>query len=427
MIREWLEVVPPWFLGAWLFAVGLVLGSFLNVVVHRLPRGQSVVTPRSRCPSCERRIPWHENIPVVSWVLLRGRCAGCGVRISPRYVAVELLTALLVLAAFWRFGLTAALPVGILVIVLVLALVFIDWEHLLLPDAITLPATFVGLCLSWVSPFAEPAQALLGVLLGAFVIEALNLAYKLWRGHDGMGAGDTKMMMMLGAFLGWRLGLFSLVAGSVVGVIIGVPAVALVRRWTAAGRDDGERADGAGAPAPSEVAATRASPLHDLVPRTPEDAILPLVFVAAALSFVSPHVTPEAALAGLLAGTVAAIVHVLWRGRKRNGSGGRAAELWMLAGCLAGIPPTLTGSAVAAVVIVACLVLARPLRGRLPGEPPVAEEERAPGDAPSPGPGLMQAALPFGVFLGVGALISLLAGEKAIDWYLGLLAGGALP
>jgi leader peptidase (prepilin peptidase)/N-methyltransferase len=214
----------------WIVAFGLVVGSFLNVVVHRVPRGESVVTPRSRCPGCGRLIRWYENVPILSWLALRARCAGCGMRISWRYPAVELLTAALFLACHERFGFTVALAIAVPFVAAMLALVFIDAGHLLLPDSITLPLALLGAALAFVSPLTTPEDALLGALMSFFALEGMNLAYKLVRGRDGFGGGDTKMMVAVGLFLGWRMALLTLVLGSFLGVLLGIPALAWSRR-----------------------------------------------------------------------------------------------------------------------------------------------------------------------------------------------------
>ena len=153
------ELVPGWFLGTWLVAFGLVIGSFLNVVIHRLPRGDFPGPKRSACPSCGHAIRWYENVPVLSWLLLRGRCSGCGERISVRYVVVELLAGALALACWLVFGWSAALPFALVFGWAMIALVFTDLEHMLLPDAITLTGTFTALCFSWINPLVDGSPA----------------------------------------------------------------------------------------------------------------------------------------------------------------------------------------------------------------------------------------------------------------------------
>ena len=228
---------------------GAIIGSFLNVVIHRLPHEESIVFPNSRCPSCEAVIAFYDNVPVVSYVLLGGRCRGCKQRISPRYPAVELLTALLFIAVAWHDGITAALPFDLVFVSALVALVFIDAEHMILPNAITYPgiafAVIARLALPYLmgQPHFEDLPSLMaGVLngmplwaasLGGAVLGGLIGGGSLWlmgwtweklRGIEAMGLGDVKMMFMVGAYLGWRLTIvtlfLSVLSGSVIGVLL---------------------------------------------------------------------------------------------------------------------------------------------------------------------------------------------------------------
>jgi leader peptidase (prepilin peptidase)/N-methyltransferase len=228
---------------------GAIIGSFLNVVIHRLPHEESIVFPNSRCPSCEAVIAFYDNVPVLSYVLLGGRCRGCKQRISPRYPAVELLTALLFIAVAWHDGITPALPFDLVFVSALVALVFIDAEHMILPNAITYPgiafAVIARLALPYLmgQPHFEDLPSLMaGVLngmplwaasLGGAVLGALIGGGSLWlmgwtweklRGIEAMGLGDVKMMFMVGAYLGWRLTIvtifLSVLSGSVIGVLL---------------------------------------------------------------------------------------------------------------------------------------------------------------------------------------------------------------
>ncbi|GAB4255149.1 MAG: A24 family peptidase [Acidobacteriota bacterium] len=220
-----------------IFLAGLVVGSFLNVCIYRLPRGISIVFPGSRCPHCGRKIrPW-ENVPVLSFLLLRGRCAGCGMPISWRYPAVELLTALLFLALYHRFGWSPALPVNMILVSSLIVLTIVDLTHRILPDVVTLGGTVVGILVSpWQAAefFALPGswspggemvnhvtQSLLGVLFGAGFLWLVARLYRAIRGVEGMGMGDIKMMAMVGAFLGWQLCWLTILLGSFLGALVG--------------------------------------------------------------------------------------------------------------------------------------------------------------------------------------------------------------
>ncbi|HEY0544923.1 MAG TPA: prepilin peptidase [Pyrinomonadaceae bacterium] len=246
-MNEALQAVPWSLACALVAAFGAIIGSFLNVVIHRLPREESIVFPNSRCPSCETAIKAYDNIPVISWLVLRGRCRSCSAPISARYPAVELLTALLFGAVFLRDGLSYALPFDLIFATMLLALVFIDAEHMLLPNAITYPGFIFAILARLALPFLMDApyfddlnQALLGALPGwplwtvslvGAALGALAGGGTLWligwlweklRGVEAMGLGDVKMMFMVGAFLGWRLTLLTLFLGVISGSVTGV-------------------------------------------------------------------------------------------------------------------------------------------------------------------------------------------------------------
>lgn len=208
--------------------LGLAVGSFLNVVVHRLPREESLVSPGSRCPACGYALRAVENIPVVSYVVLLGRCRRCRARISVRYPLVELATAALFVAHYLVFGWTPLLAVRLLFAAGLVAMFAIDLEHHLLPDAITLPGIVAGLA---ASVFLPPGflNALVGMLAGGGVLWLIGEAYYRYAGDEGMGGGDVKMLAMIGAFLGWQLVLLTLVLSSLAGAVIGLLVIATRR------------------------------------------------------------------------------------------------------------------------------------------------------------------------------------------------------
>ena len=210
--------------------LGLCVGSFLNVCIHRLPRGESLVRPPSRCPSCGRQLSWFDNVPVFSWIALLGKCRRCGEPIAIRYPLVELIT-----AGLWVLIAAMTPPDALLASRLVLAtslvvLFMIDLEHHILPNVITLPGIAVGFLFSLVAP-PGPIASLLGIVLGAGILYAIAAGYFLLRGEEGMGMGDVKMLAMVGAFLGWRAVLLTLVLSSFAGAVIGV-AMMLFQRGT---------------------------------------------------------------------------------------------------------------------------------------------------------------------------------------------------
>jgi leader peptidase (prepilin peptidase) / N-methyltransferase len=208
--------------------LGLSVGSFLNVCVHRLPLGQSLVRPGSRCPNCGYVLRWFDNMPLVSYALLGGRCRQCRERISIRYPALEFVTLVLFLVHGAVFGWTAVLVVRLVFACAMVVLFAIDLEHHLLPDAITLPGIIAGLVASFVLP-PGIVDALLGILVGGGVLWAIGEAYYRYSGQEGMGGGDVKMLAMIGAFLGWKLVLVTLVLSSVGGSLIGLIVIASKR------------------------------------------------------------------------------------------------------------------------------------------------------------------------------------------------------
>ena len=211
-----------------LVMLGLAVGSFLNVCIHRIPRGQSLMRPPSRCPACEYKLRWFDNIPVVSYAAIGGRCRKCRTRISIRYPLVELATMALFVIHGEVFGWSALLVPRLLFACAMVVLFAIDLEHHLLPNVITLPGIAIGLISSTVLP-PGLVDALLGVALGGGVLWLIGEAYYRFSGHEGMGGGDVKMLAMIGAFLGWKLVLITLVLSSVAGSMIGV-FVILIKR-----------------------------------------------------------------------------------------------------------------------------------------------------------------------------------------------------
>jgi leader peptidase (prepilin peptidase)/N-methyltransferase len=242
-----LNQIPPTFGYVLIGVFGAIIGSFLNVVIHRVPREESIVFPNSRCPSCGGVIGFYDNVPVLSYLALAGKCRRCKERISVRYPAVELLTGILFFAVAWHDGLSAALPFDLVFTGALVALVFIDAEQMILPNAITYP----GIVFAVIARIAVPllvgvphfddlgslingplagmpiwVASLFGAFLGALVGGgSLWLMGWLWeklRGVEAMGLGDVKMMFMVGAYLGWRLTILTIFVGVLSGSIIGV-------------------------------------------------------------------------------------------------------------------------------------------------------------------------------------------------------------
>ena len=213
--------------------LGLTVGSFLNVCIHRLPLGQSVVHPRSRCPACGAPIRAWQNVPVLSWVVLGRRCASCRAPIAWRYPAVEALSALTLLALWTALGPTAAFSVAAPFALAMIVLFFTDWDHHLLPDAVTLTGFAAGVAASWWNPFlGEPGlprlvASLSGAALGAGTLWSIGTVYKRVRGVEGMGLGDVKLMAFVGAVTGPAGVAATLFFGSIVGAIVGLALIPL--------------------------------------------------------------------------------------------------------------------------------------------------------------------------------------------------------
>ena len=207
---------------AFVFTFGAIIGSFLNVCIARLPDGRSVVRPPSHCPKCQSFLAWYENIPILSYLFLAGRCRTCRVRISAIYPAVEVLTGALAVALFMRLGPTLAFAGYFAFAAALVVITFIDLDHQIIPDVISLPGIVIGLAFSLVSPLVTPIDALIGALAGGGTLLAVAWLYHTFRGVEGMGGGDIKLLAMIGAFLGWKSIFVTLFVGSVIGSIIGV-------------------------------------------------------------------------------------------------------------------------------------------------------------------------------------------------------------
>ncbi len=209
-------------------ALGLTIGSFLNVCIYRLPRGESVVNPPSRCPSCGRGLRWFENVPVLGYLLLGGRCRTCRAAVSPMYPIVEAGTALVFLLQYWQLGWQPLLGVRLMFVAALIALFVIDLQHRILPNVITLPGVVIGVAASLLF---EPGwrASLIGVAVGGGALWAIGEAYFRIRGEEGMGMGDVKMLAMIGAFLGWQLMLVTLLIASLAGSVFGGGMILLNR------------------------------------------------------------------------------------------------------------------------------------------------------------------------------------------------------
>lgn len=247
---EALTGAPEYIAYIFVFVFGAAIGSFLNVVIYRVPNRQSIVFPNSACPKCGSAIKAYDNIPLIGWAMLGGKCRNCKEPISARYPAVELLTALVFIAVYWRVGLNPFLPVALAFSAALIALVFIDAEHMILPNVITYPLLIFALLVRLLfpifsdrnffsdlahAPFAtlvgyplwlqSLAAAILGAAVGGGSLWLIGEIWKRLRGVEAMGLGDVKMMFGVGALLGWRLALLTIFIGAFVGALAGVAMI----------------------------------------------------------------------------------------------------------------------------------------------------------------------------------------------------------
>lgn len=228
--------------------LGLAIGSFLNVVIHRLPRmlerewqqhcsemagnepavepAYNLLVPASACPACGHRIRWYENVPILSFVAQKGRCAACAAPIFWRYPLVEALTALLFLAAAWHFGVGAQAVGAAVMLAFLIALAAIDLDTYLLPDGLTLPLLWLGLLVNVQSLFVPLDEAVVGAIAGYLSLWSVYWLFKLATGKEGMGHGDFKLLAALGAWLGWKMLLPILLVSSIVGAVVGIALIA---------------------------------------------------------------------------------------------------------------------------------------------------------------------------------------------------------
>ena len=244
---ETLLGVPDYFGYIFFLVLGTIIGSFLNVVIHRVPNEESIVFPNSACPNCKKAIKFYDNIPVLSWLALGGKCRKCKNPIAWRYPAVELLTGFVFLVVFWQIGLNWYLPVCLAFSATIISLIFIDAEHMILPNVITYPMLAIALVIriafpiifgntiffsdTFITPLVNSGLpmwlnslvgAILGGLAGGGSLWAIGELWKRLRGIDAMGLGDVKMMFGVGALLGWRLTLISIFLGAFTGAIGGL-------------------------------------------------------------------------------------------------------------------------------------------------------------------------------------------------------------
>lgn len=209
------------------FVLGAVIGSFLNVCIHRIPLKESIVFPASHCPKCGKALRWYHNIPVLSFLVLKGRCRFCAQRITWRYPLVELLNAAFYTAVFHISGFSLTSLVLWCFLSALIVITFVDIDHRIIPDVISLPGVILGFCASFILPWVSFQDSLLGILLGGGSLFAVAYLYALFTGKEGMGGGDIKLLAMIGAFLGYKAVLPVIFLSSLMGTAVGLPLMLL--------------------------------------------------------------------------------------------------------------------------------------------------------------------------------------------------------
>jgi leader peptidase (prepilin peptidase)/N-methyltransferase len=227
-VIEFLEAIP-WILDLLAVLCGLIIGSFLNVCIYRLPLEMSIVRPRSSCPSCNRAIAWFDNIPLLSYVVLQGKCRHCSAGIPIRYPLIEAITGLVSWLVFYRFGLGLDYFVYFSYAAALLVVSVIDLDHRIIPDQISLSGIVIGLLLAAFTPVIPFLDSLIGLAIGGGSLLLVGMAYEALRKQEGIGGGDIKLLAMIGAFTGWKGVLFTIFGGSLIASIVGI-SLMIVRR-----------------------------------------------------------------------------------------------------------------------------------------------------------------------------------------------------
>jgi leader peptidase (prepilin peptidase)/N-methyltransferase len=204
------------------FVFGTIVGSFLNVCIHRIPHGKSIIAPSSHCPRCKTPIRFYDNIPLVSFIILKGKCRKCHAPISLRYPVVEFLMGLFSLILLLRFGISTLYLIYLAFFASLTLVSFIDLSLRIIPDVISLPGIVIGLAISLLHPQLSIKDSLIGVLLGGGSLYAVASVYHIITKREGMGGGDVKLLAMIGAFIGWKGVLFTILCSSFIGTVVGV-------------------------------------------------------------------------------------------------------------------------------------------------------------------------------------------------------------
>ena len=220
-----MALYAEYLLGVLSAVLGAIVGSFLNVCIYRIPPGKSIVFPASHCPACEHPIKFYDNIPIISYIILRGKCRNCGEKISPIYPAIELLTAVMSLLLFRKYGLSFEYLFSFLFTCALIVITFIDLKHRIIPDVITLPGIPLFALAAIFFMDITLKSSLIGILAGGGCLYLVAFVYQLLTKREGMGGGDIKLLAMLGGFLGWQSLWFIIMASSLIGAVAGISAM----------------------------------------------------------------------------------------------------------------------------------------------------------------------------------------------------------
>ena len=218
------------FLLVLIFLFGLCIGSFLNVCIYRIPESKSIVSPGSMCPGCGNPVKFYDNIPLLSFIILRGKCRKCNALISWRYPVVELLTGFFALSLFLKFGSNIDTPIYFVFIAILMVITFIDIDHRIIPDLISLPGIVFFFIASLTIPTISIKDSVIGILIGGGILFIIAELYFRITGKEGMGGGDVKLLAMIGALIGWQGVLFTIFASSLIGTIIGIMLMVIQRK-----------------------------------------------------------------------------------------------------------------------------------------------------------------------------------------------------
>jgi leader peptidase (prepilin peptidase)/N-methyltransferase len=213
------------------FIFGLCVGSFLNVCIYRLPNSKSIVFPPSACPECREPIRFYDNIPLVSYILLRGKCRACKTRISFRYPLVELMSGLFAFCIYLKFGVSLDALITYCFLAALIIIIYIDIDHWIIPDSITLPGILIGVAASLFTHKISLVDSVLGVLIGGGTLWIVAFGYQLLMKKEGMGGGDIKLLAMIGAFIGWKGVLLTIFLSSLIGTIANIPGMLLSKKF----------------------------------------------------------------------------------------------------------------------------------------------------------------------------------------------------